>query len=212
MIDVVIKDSGEPNVTKLTYENLWKELKDIPGAELQVGQWFKPMASKNRYVCYVEADCLVNSAYFSTLMGLFKKNPMHRKLSMMTSGTGVNNWANKFYGYCLGDNYSDGVIPVKQKKSNKPYPVQIGYLPGAIIRRSMLERALKDMNYNNSWENDLVYLSAQFSLAFWKQGDGNPVHIYPETTYVTTEDYVNDIGKFEHPGADLKLKFVNESI
>ena len=216
MLTVVIKDDGEENVVKLTYESLWKELKDIPGAELlTINHWLDynlTSNSDNKYVCFVEADCLVNSGYFSSQLGLFKKNPKFRKLAMLSSGIGVNNWANKFYGYTLGNHYSDGVIPVKDNKSKSLYPVQIGYVPGAIIRRSMLITAFKDLKPNNSWENDLVYLSTQLSLAFWRQGDGNPVYINPNTTYVTTEDYVNDIGKFDCEAGDLVDMFRRESI
>jgi len=213
MLKIIIKDNGEPNVVKLTYENIWREVKDIPGVELTVEQhWFDSLDTKNRYVCLLETDCLVNSGYFSSQIGLFKKNPMFRKLSMLSSATAVNNWDNKFYGYSLGNNYADGVIPNREKKSRSVYPVQIGYVPGAVVRLNMLKKALRDLKVNNSWENDLVYLSTQLSLAFWRQGDGNPVHINPNTTYVTTEDYVNDIGKFDNEAGDLVNMFAKESI
>ena len=85
------------------------------------------------------------------------------------------------------------------------YPVQIGYLPGAIIRTTMLKEIYKTLK--RIPDDNLVYMSAKFSLAFWHQGGewdvkhpegqlGNRVHINPDTTYVTTEDYVNDIGQF----------------
>lgn len=215
MITVAIKDNGEPNVIKLTYENLHKELKDIPGADLiVVDNWFDalPRAKKNLYVCFVEADCLVNSGYFSSQLGLFKKNPYFRKLAMLSSATGVNNWSNKFYGYSLGNNYSAGVIPNKDKKSSVVYPVQIGYVPGALIRVSMLHKALMDIKATSSMEKDLVYYSTVLSLAFWSQGDGNRVHINPNTTYVSTEDYINGIGKPVEQAKVLKDKFLRESI
>lgn len=213
MITVVIKDSGEPNVIKLTYENIWRELKDIPDANLIVANsWLDTLDTKDRYICFLEADCLVNSGYFSSQMGLFKKNPMFRKLSMLSSAVAVNDWQNKFYGYSLGNNYADGVIPVRDNKSKAVYPVQIGYIPGAIIRTNMLRDALKTIDAKNSWEDDLVFLSTQISLAFWRQGDGNPVHINPNTTYVTTEEYVNDIGEFELEAKDLVEMFKKESI
>jgi hypothetical protein len=44
MITVVIKNDGEPKVIQLTYQNLWKELKDIPGAELKINaDWFEEL-------------------------------------------------------------------------------------------------------------------------------------------------------------------------
>lgn len=213
MITVIIKDNGEENVVRLTYENLWRELKDIPGAELYaLKNWFDMPQINNKYVCFVEADCLVNSGYFSSQLGLIKKNPYLRKLAMFSASTGVNNWANKFYGYNVGNNYSDGIIPNRTKKSTQPYPIQIAYVPGAVIRYSMLVPLLDKLKANNSWENDLVFLSTQLSLGFWRQGDGNRVYINPNATYVTTEEYVNAIGKFENEAADLYTMFSRESI
>jgi len=222
MITVIILDNNEPKVIELTYENLWRELKDIPGSELVVSdEWFTPLQRvKNPYVCFVEPDCLVTSGYFSSQMGLLKKNPMFRKIAMMSSATGVNNWANKFYGYNIGNDYADGILPNKEKKSNQVYPVQIGYVPGSIISMSILMPTIREVKPTNRWKKDLVFLSTQLSLAFWTGGigtkpssySGNRVHINPNVTYVTTEDYVNDIGKFKHDGANLADLFKRESI
>lgn len=219
MLSVLILNNAESTVIDLTYQNLWKELKDIPEAELLVvDNWFDGVTktkNKNLYVCFVEADCLVNSGYFSSQMGLFKKNPMFKKIAMMSSSTGVNAWVNKFYGYkcdkAWGNPVEAGiegtiekiavtnrlVMPIRDKKSTAVYPVQVGYVPGSIIRKSMLSAAMKTIKPPRGWENDLVFLSTQLSLAFWGQGDGNRVHINPNATYVTTEDYVNDLGKFD---------------
>lgn len=214
MFTIVVKNDGEANVVQLTYDNLFREIKDIPDAQLLVADhWFDVIDQiKNKYVCFVEADCLVNSGYFASQIGLFKKNPYFRKLAMLSSSVAVNDWANRFYGYSLGNNYTEGVIPSKAKKSSRVYPVQIGYVPGAIIRVSMLKTALAEMKASNSWEKDLVYLSTMLSLAFWSQGDGNRVHINPNTTYVSTETYINDIGHFPHEGAKLVDMFRKESI
>lgn len=213
MLTVIIQDSGEENVIKLTYQNLWRELKNITGAELLVGNWIDELDNvKNNYVCFVEADCLVSSGYFSSQIGLFKKNPLFRKLGILSSSTGVNNWANRFYGYKLGNNYSEGVIPELTKKSTAVYPVQIGFVPGSIIRMTMLKQALQTLGIGNN-PIDLIKFSTELSLAFWQQGDGNRVHLNPNTTYVTTEDYVNDIGSFiPTNNPNLTSMFKKESI
>ncbi len=197
MLSVVILDGGEENVIKLTYEQLFKELKSLPETELIVAKdWFDALSViHNKFVCFVEPDCLVNSGYFSSQMGLFKKSSQLRKLAMLSSSTGVNTWANRVFGYCLGNDYSDGLIPVKEKHSSAVYPVQVGFLPGSIIRVEQLKKALASLNMNNHKAVDLVTLSALVSLEFWRQGDGNRVHINPNATYVSTEDYVGDIHK-----------------
>ena len=209
MLTVVIKDNGELNVTKLTYQNLWRELKDIPDSQLVISDsWLDHLPKvSTTYVCFVEADCLVNSGYFTSQVNLFKKNSMFRKLAMLSSSTAVNYWHNKFYGYCVND-FGD-VSPIKNFKSKSPYPVQIGYVPGAIIRMSMLNKVkFKTKNI----EDDLVYFSTEMSLEFWRQGDGNRTHINPNTTYVTTEGYVNDISSIDVDIDDLRDLFKKESI
>lgn len=194
LLTVVIKDNNEPNVIKLTYENLYRELKNLGGAKLVVYEnWLDAVSEVgSTYICFVESDCLVNSGYFTSQIGLIKKNPKFRKLSMLSSSVGVNNWANRFYGYSVGNEFTDGIVPNKQKKSNQLYPIQIGYVPGSIIRTNMLRNALDNNRPDERW-NNLVYMSTILSTAFWKQGDGNPVYINPNSSYVTTEDYVNNI-------------------
>lgn len=214
MLTVVIKDNGEERVVKYTYELLWRELKDIPGAELVVSDdWFAPVqTTKNKYICFVEADCLVNSGYFVSQMALFQKNPYFRKLAMLSSCVGVKHWVNCFYGYSLGVDFVDGIKPNRTKKSSQVYPVQVGYVPGAIVRVSMLKEALTTMKPIENSDRDLVLLSTQISLAFWKQGDGNRIHLNPNTTYVTTEDYVNDICSVDIDIEDLLTMFTKEAI
>ena len=222
MLSVIIKNNGEDNVVKLTYENLWKELKDIPDTELYVAEdWFDYLSKvKSRYICFVEADCLVSSGYFASQLGLIKKNPMMRKIAVMGSSTAVNDWANKFYGYQLGNNFADGIIPSKEKKSNQVYAAQIAYIPGSLVHTDMLKKLLYKSEFTNNWQNDLVYFSTQLSLGFWRGGigssshsySGNRVHLNPNATYVTTEDYVNDIGKFDAEAGDLINMFHREGI
>lgn len=212
MITVIIKDLGEPNVIKLTYENLYKELKDINDSKLIVSaSWFDALAKvKTPYVCFVEPDCLVNSGYFSSLLGLYTKSSTYHQLAVMGSKIGVNNWANNFYGYEVGDNYSDGIIPCTEKKSSAPYPIQIAYIPGALIRTKRLVELLGKSDFSNGLEKQLVHLSIELSLGFWRMG--RRVNVNPNTSYVTTEDYVNDITKYGVKASDLVNMFKKESI
>lgn len=214
MLTVVIEDSGEDRVTQMTYEQLYKELKDIPGSELFIlKDWFDGLDKiRNKYICFVEADCLVSSGYFTSQMGLLKKDPYFRKLAMLSSVTGVNNWANRFYGYKIDGSHNNKVTPVLAKRSGSVDAVQIAYAPGSIIRVSMLKKVLKDLKSMPPRNEDLVLFSTILSLAFWRQGDGNRVHLNPNATYLTTEDYVNDLGRFTVDSDDLIEKFERESI
>lgn len=219
MLSVIIKNDGEDNVVQLTYENLWRELKDIPGSELIISEdWFDYLPKiRNGYVCFVEADCLVTEGYFKKQLKEFRHNP-GRKISMLTAKTAVNHWDNCFYGYYIDYVYTKNILPSMAKKSTGAYPVEIGYMPGAIIRASMLKEVLSD---NVIRADDLLLLSSELSLAFWRQGkdgvaklvqNGNPVYVNPNVAYVTTDTSVNDIGKFDLDSADLKDKFAKESI
>lgn len=215
MLTVVIKDDGEDKVTQLTYENLWRELKDIPDSEILVlKNWSDGLEGiLNKYICFVEADCLVNSGYFASQLGLFKKDPYLRKLAMLSAVTGVNNWANRFYGYRVDEKHGNKVTPMLEKRSSAVGPVQIGYFPGSIVRVKMLKKSLQVLTDYEKFEGtDLVKLSTDLSLAFWRQGDGNRVHINSNVVYVTTEGYVNDLGRFDIDIKDLAEKFERESI
>jgi len=223
MLSVIIKNDGEDRVVQLTYENLWRELKDIPGAELIVSEdWFDYLPKiKNIYVCFVEADCLVGSGYFISQLGLFKKDPMFKKMAVMSSSTCVNNWANRFFGYSINNDYSDGIVPNYDKKSKVPYPVEVAYIPGSIMRAKMLTKLLDSVELPQDYMENLVAFSTQLSLGFWRQGmgrgkdtlgTGNRVYINPNSTYVTTEGYVNGITDIKVETGDIRQIFSRESI
>ena len=81
------------------------------------------------------------------------------------------------------------------------------------MRTGMLRRLLEDKKATNGWEGNLAQLSTLICLGFWSQGDGNRVHLNPNASYCTTEEYVNDIGHFDIPvpGALVDM-FHKESI
>jgi hypothetical protein len=215
MISVVIKDDGEPNVVRLTYENVWRELKDIDASELMISDdWFSALPNvSNKYVCFLEADCLISPGYFLNQMKLFKKNADFRRIAMLASSTAVTYWEDRFFGYSIKNSH---IQPVPEKKSRSVYPVQIAYFPGAIVNTAMMMEAVNELPYR---ELDLIDLSAQISLALWRQNDlkvssgqGRRVHINPNTVYLTTEQYVDDLRYFDKDIDDVKQLFDRESI
>lgn len=212
MITVVIRDNGEPNVIKLTYENVWREIKNIPDADIVVAKdWFDALDTKNKLISFIEPDCLLSSGYYESLTGHLKKNPQMGHMAVLSSSTAVNQWASRFFGYNIGSTYSDGIVPNLDKKATSLpfYTIQVAYIPGAVIRTKMIKEILKDMKINGQ-DMNLVQMSTLLSLAFWRKKW--MVYIAPATTYCTTEDYVNDITKFKHEADDLFDKFKAESI
>lgn len=185
MITVVIPQTSEPNVEKLTEENMKREGYP-PGSRVVVAKsWLKGLEKcETDFICFVEPDALVNSGYFTSMIGLFQQKAKFKRLAMMASSTSVIYWPRKFYGY----SYEDGKLDiVKKAHSNEPYPVRVGFFPGAIIRTASLRRILEDIDVSIE-PFDLQQLSLSICMAFWKTNYW--VYINPNSTYVTSEEYV----------------------
>lgn len=208
MVSVVILDNGEPNVVQLTFDNLYKELKDIYGSELLIkDKWFDLSDIKNRYVCFVESDCLVDKGYFHSQLEKFMEKGYSRNMGIMSSATSVCYWDNKIYGYNINTSINR-LLPNREAKSSSPFTVEVAYIPGAIIRVSMLKTILKDLEISSG---NLVDLSSELSMAFWKrsaasEGKGYRIYLNPKTSYLTTEDYVNDI---TNPTSEVSAKVLS---
>lgn len=202
MVSVIVLDNGEPSVIQYTFEKLYTELKDISGSELLIKKEWEITHVKNRYVCFVEADCLVSEGYFKKQLEMFKT--LSPRVTMLSSVTAVRRWDNCIYGYFIDD---ARIIPNRKSKSKRSYPVQIAYIPGTIIRTSSLNKLLKQITIPKGYLNDLVYYSSLVSLNSWEKGLifddkhpegqlGSQLYLNPEVTYATTEDYANDLADF----------------
>lgn len=213
MLTVVIKND-EKNVIDMTYAQLWKELQDIPGAELLVvDSWWDGLEKASTdFICFVESDCLVSSGFFASQVGIFKKDKALRKLAVLGTALGVFHWGNRFYGYSFGNTYSDGLVPQRVASSKRPYPVQVAFIPGAIIRTSMLKRATEAHLKGEFPEDNLVEFSARLCLLLWEDGTGHRIALNPNTTYVTTEKYAAEIGNFNIDTGDAMVKFTKAGI
>lgn len=219
MLSVIILDKGEPRVIDLTFENLYTELKDIPGSELLIQTDWDVSTVKNRYVCFVEPDCLVSENFFQQQIEAFDK--LSPRVVLLSPRTAVKYWNNHIYGYHISEPI---VIPNRKKKGNRPHPLQIAYIPGSLIRTASLRNALANIELPDSAVEDLVYYSSLLSLGIWDNGIsvdpkhpdgqlGTQLYINPAPTYLTTEDYVNDIADFRSPISDRLLTLLaRESI
>lgn len=193
MLSVIVPNSTEATVVMLTLENLRRELVGLQGGYEVVlaANWQQGiLRAKGDYVCLVESDCLVSGGYFSSNMGLFKKRGFYRKLAMISSCTGLNDWGNRIYGYRMGQREGNNpkqwrIAPDRTKRSTGLYEVQVGFVPGAIIRRGVftdeLLKELRNLNYPT-----LVELSTRLSFHLWDTG--RRVLMNPNTTYVSTDE------------------------
>lgn len=206
MITVIIPRTEEPKVVMYTQENLIKELYPIPDAEILIeDSWWQGLQKvKTPFVCLVEPDCVVSSGYFASNVGLFQKNPYYRKLAMVSSAVGVRNFANRVFNYELQqtdwEGFEDDVQTKswfiganKDKHSTKLCPVQVGFVPGAVIRTSAL---LENMDeFAKLPLKNLVEFSTRVSFKFWETG--RRVEVNPNSTYVSNEGYLDNPPPFE---------------
>lgn len=212
MLTVIIPRTEEPTVIQLTQENLQRELSTINGAELLVcDSWEEGVKkARNIFVSLVEPDCVVSSGYYASNLGLFRKNMNFKKLGMVSSCVGVNNFGVRVYGYHIDRVWSEPtevngkqlqvssnkVTAVRQKTSNGLYPVQIGFLPGAIIRHNILHEYL--VKTKRLDKRDLVKMSTDLSLYMWDRN--RRIHMNPNTTYVSTDTSLDN-----PPGFNFKV-------
>lgn len=223
MLSVILPRTDEPKVIQFTAECIQRELSVIRGAELLlVDSWEQGVKmAKNNYVSLVEPDCTISGGYYASNIGLFEKNSHFRKLAMVSSCLGVRNWGNRIYNYHVDMEPFDDkdesvqirqyqVYPNREKVSTQLYPVQIGFVPGAVIRTGSLLGIMPKVKFSK----DLVKLSSDISFAFW--ASGRRVHSNPNTTYVSNAEGLENPKPFKIDtyGATVKasILFMSEGI
>jgi hypothetical protein len=215
MITVIIKRSAEPTVIQMTQQDMVRQLSDINGAEILLeDSWVEGLRKvRTPYVCLVEADCILSANYLSSNYGLMKKKNDditgggNRKLSMISSCLGVKTFDNRIYNYKL-ENVKDGpatkgwhVQPCRKKRDMKLYNIQVGFVPGAIIKMSALGRDIDTLPWDTK---NLVELSTIVSFHFWNTN--RRIELNPNTTYVSDENYLDNPSLFK---VDISDKVTN---
>lgn len=206
MLSVVIKRTDEPKVIQMTQSDLVKQLGDIQGAEIILEDTWTEGLRKVRtpYVSLIEPDCVLSANYYSSNFGLLKKahekapyggaggGGGYQRLAMIASCLGVRDFGNRIYNYEL-DKVNDGdingvqlkswhIVPCRKKLSLELYRIQVGFVPGAIIRMS----AIKDIIDDEMWDiDDLVKLSTALSFYLWDTN--RHIQLNPNTTYVSDD-------------------------
>jgi len=206
MLTVVIKRSDDPRVIQLTQKEMSKQLWSINGAEVLLEDSWNLGLRKVRtpYVCLVEADCTLSANYFMANYGIMRDtHAIHgggnTKVAMLSSCLGVRDFGNRIYNFeldvvkvpVIGNRTSEGervqvrewhVRPVRNKLELKTYPVQIGFVPGSIIRMT----SIRDLIDDSVWEyKDLVRMSTAVSFYFWDTN--RRLLLNSNTTYVSAD-------------------------
>lgn len=174
--------------SELTREWCLNDLKGISSEVIIAKDWATGYAmSEGEFVCFLEPDCVFSPGYFRELIGLFDINPSFRKLAMITPVLAVNDWKKQVYGYRLATN---GILPISKQSSSEVYLIQLGYIPGAIIRRSALSSLAP------TYLADILTQSIKLSIYFWN--NGQRVALNPRVVYVTTNEDLNQPLLMEH--------------
>jgi hypothetical protein len=212
MITVIIKRNEEPKVIQMTESEMVKQLDPILGAEILLeDSWTEGLRKvRTPYVCLVEADCTLSGQYLLSNYGLMKKSQSHAtggkgsgrgmggggftKLAMIASAIGIMNFGNRIYNYRLEKVKENNMVkgwhmqPVRDKLDIRLYSVQVGFVPGAIMRMSSINELIDDMQWD---QPDLVKMSTEICFRLWDTG--RRIALNPSTTYVTNDNI------YEHP-------------
>jgi hypothetical protein len=140
--------------------------------------WNEGLAiAKGDYVCFLERESTVSDNYFHDLLDTFLEQPSFRKLAFVSPSINKPSWLSikRIFGYKIEQST---IVPNFLKGSIFPYSIQVGYLPGAIIRKSVINKIdLDDL------EKDPVMGSVRMSLKFWSTGQR--CLIDPRAVYTT---------------------------
>jgi hypothetical protein len=145
----------------------------------------------------------------------------YTKIAMLASCLGVKKFDNRIYNYHLKQVVTMeetteggvsiavwGISPVRRKFNIKTYDVQVGFVPGAIMRMSVVRDIVDDFDWE---ELDLVKLSTRLSFYLWDTG--RRVHLNPNTTYVSNLQYLEKPPLFDPEIPDkVSALFSRESI
>ncbi len=147
---------------------------DLIGIESEViiANWKEGFEqSSGQFIYFLEKDSDYRGGLFIRgLIDMVIKSSF-RKLAMVCPVVEELGRDRSVYGYKC----DDGVTTVLKRPGDYIYPIQIGYIPGSIIRRSALEANLPDL------DGTTLQNSVEFSIALWSKG--LRIHLDPGMTY-----------------------------
>lgn len=163
--DASLKDTIERQLVGVEYE-------------LIIDKWDKGLADSNgQFVCFLEKESDFAPGHFVRGILNMLIKPGYRKLAMVASAIYDGDTGTDMYGASF---IPDSPITTHDKPSStEPYPVQIGFIPGAIIRRSALDKHKPDLKKYNMSESII------FSVGLWK--DGQRIHLDPHMIYMPSK-------------------------
>lgn len=184
MLSVILKNSDYTDkLEKLCAFELRGEEAEL----IRADSWQEGLdKSKGQYVCFLEGRFALSDDYFHNLLDVFLDQPSFRKMAMVTPSLAKVHWNDKrIYGYSVQQNLT--VSPTSNRNSSSTYSIEIGYIPGAIIRKAVLTEL--PMFFGDNPLSDSIYLS----LRFWNSGQRCLLN--PRVTYFTDAEDVDGQSK-----------------
>jgi hypothetical protein len=172
--------------------------------EIIVDNWQKGFdESCGQFVCFLEKDSDFAPGHFvrGVLNMLIK--PGYRKLAMVAPAVFDEHTSVDIYGASFHPHEDHIVQTHDRPASTEPYPVQIAFMPGAIIRRSAIEKHSPNLLDYSASE------SIVFSIGLWK--DGNRVHLDPHMVYMPAK-FNMGLVPMQLDVTDLQREWKKESI
>lgn len=123
--------------------------------------WSNWRDTRGEWVYFIDDPKDLKVTTLRSLQKVVYDNPSYRKLSAIFPTVKIKRGESPIYGWTLKETY---LLPNRIPASRLPYPSQIGYLNGALIKRTALEK-LKP-----SFTGAILHDSAQFSVDLWEAG------------------------------------------
>lgn len=163
---------------------LEKELEGLD-AEVIHDSWQEALASTDaEFVCLLEKNSALSSGSIKASMKEFIENPLYRKLAMVSPIVDMPQFkAPISFTYTVND-WHKGLAVVNKPRTDSFHNVRIGFVPGAIIRRSSLQKAAIPLTLPP------VPFSVILSLFFWQHG--LRVALQPQSLYYAPENVSYD--------------------
>lgn len=210
MLSIILADRDDLAVVDYTEEMLEDQISRMDAEIIRATSWRTGLEmSEGDFLCYVEPDCLLSEDFFMVSLNTMASSAQYRKLAMVSPVLCARRWEREIYGYKEELGQIVPVIPETDRKKYLPSfkqklsAIQIGYLPGSIIRRSAAERLYfnSDVPLKSSVEN---------SLALWEEG--NRILLNPYSKYVSNEQGLDESIPYGRVSAKVSQMFERELI
>lgn len=169
-----------PEADKRTQFMCKQQLKGLDYEIISTPGWNEGIKyASGEFVCLVESGSEISDGYFWDNLRIFTSQPSFRKLAMVSPEIAHKEWETTIFGYLLStDGTKPSVLPSHVRSSSQPYAIQIGYIPGSIIRRVVAEHTILG--------DDMLFDSIRLSLSLWAAG--SRCFINPDTTYIDSSE------------------------